>query len=114
MQYDIKANWSGSYPNLCSGIWTIAVNGITLGGLGDSHMETLGSYQSWHFEDWIEVFESYEDGMDFNEWKGNLPNNLGMSLRLAGFNPKDNTLLESLYDAVCSEDWRSSSCGGCI
>ena len=34
MKYDIKANWSGSYPNLCSSVWKITINEVALGGLG--------------------------------------------------------------------------------
>ncbi len=113
-KYDISVEWTGGYPALCHGYWIIAINGKTLQGLGTDHMNTLGNYSIWSFDDdWHEVWERYDDGEDWCN-SGNLPNNLGMALRLAGFDPKDKELLQELYIKVQEEDWRSSSCGGCI
>ena len=67
----IKVNWSGYYPNLCFGVWEIKIDDKLLPIPEDkinTDMNTFGSYQSWHFEDWIEVFEDYEDGLFFDEW----------------------------------------------
>ena len=36
--------------------------------LRKGEMNTFGTYQSWHFEDWMEVFEDYEDGLMCDEW----------------------------------------------
>lgn len=114
MQYNIKVNWTGSYPNLCAGEWIIVIDGKQLAGLNNDHMNTKGTYSSWHFENWDDVWTDYTDGLPFHEWKVDLPNNLGMAIRLAGFNPKDDQLIEQLFDAISSKDWRHNSCGGCI
>lgn len=114
MQYNISVDWTGSYPNLCSGQWIIKINDKQLGGITDDHMSTKGTYSSWHFENWDDVWSQYEDGLSFDEWKVNMPNNLEMSLRLAGFSPKDEQLLKPLFEAISTKDWRHNSCGGCI
>ena len=112
MEYNIQVEWSGKYPTLCFGEWIIIINGIKLSGVTHEPMNTYGKYATWHFgEDWIDEWEYYEDG---NHWHETLPNNLEMALRLAGFNPKDENLIESLYEKVQEKDWRHNSCGGCI
>ena len=113
MEYNIDVEWTGSYPNLCRGRWNIEINGKKLSGLGTDHMNTYGNFGAWHFEDWSEVWEYYNDGLSFEEWKCNLPNNLEISIKLAGFKITDE-LLETLYRAISTADWRSLSCGGCI
>lgn len=37
----------------------------------------MGTYSEWHFEDWMEVFEDYEDGLCFDEW---IKSNIGLLL----------------------------------
>jgi len=41
-------------------------------------MNTSGEYQSWHFEDSNEVFESYYSGLEFKEWKENTLKKMGI------------------------------------
>jgi hypothetical protein len=60
----VEAKWSGKYPCLCFGNWTLKVDGkdvskLIPSKLRKSPMNTYGTYQSWHFENWIEVFEDY-------------------------------------------------------
>lgn len=69
----VEAKWSGSYPTLCMGEWTLKVNGKNVSGLiprklRKSAMNTYGVYEEWHFEDWQEVFEDYEDGLGCEDW----------------------------------------------
>lgn len=71
--------------------------------LRTSHMNTAGTYQRWHFVDWFEVFEDYEDGLEYEEWLAE--------------NPWANDLPApslDIYMAFQAEDWRYGSCGGCI
>ena len=68
----VEAKWSGSYPCLCYGKWTLKVNGKDVSNmipkeLRESSMNTYGTYQTWHFEDLLEVFEDYEDGLDCDD-----------------------------------------------
>lgn len=113
MKHDIKVKWTGSYPSLCGGSWEIIVDGHKLTNLIDEHFDTYGTYSTWYFENWSEVWEEYTDGLEFEQWKENPPNNLVFSLKLAGFKITDE-LLKELYVKIQSEDWRHNSCGGCI
>ena len=52
----VKANWSGSYPCLCHGLWTLEVDGVDVSdkipkGIRDIHMGTYGTYEEWHFDE---------------------------------------------------------------
>jgi len=108
----VEANWSGSYPCLCFGEWTLKVNGKDVSDkipedLRESSMNTYGTYQSWHFEDWMEVFEDYEDGLDCEAW---IEENDEWLSEIT----KDYSIKEQIFAAIQSEDFRSGSCGGCI
>ena len=105
----VEAKWSGKYPNLCQGVWSIFVDGIDYSDyipkeIRHSPMGTHGFYSEWSFDDdYGEVWEEYEDGLHFgewakqNDWVKNIP-----------ANPFD------IYCAFNVEDWRYDSCGGCI
>ena len=108
----VTANWNGSYPCLCHGEWTLKVNGKNVSkkipeDLRNSSMNTYGTYQSWHFEDWMEVFEDYEDGLDCEEW---IEENNEWLNKIT----TDYSIKEQIFNAIQSEDFRSGSCGGCI
>lgn len=70
---DIEVEWTGKYPCLCSGERKLYIDGTDKSDLipedlRQNEMGTYGTYSSWHFEDWEEVFEDYQDGMDCDEW----------------------------------------------
>lgn len=126
-KYNIKAEWTGSYPAYCHGEWIVTLtdedgNETTL-PLGDrasgygSDMGTLGTYQTWHFEDWHEVFEEYQNGLEYELWK-DVDENREMVLGAmfyAGVNSEDyDQFAYDFYNAVQAQDWRHNSCGGCI
>lgn len=104
----VIAKWSGEYPCRCSGEWSLFIGGINYShmipeNLRTSHMNTAGTYQEWHFVDWVEQFEDYEDGLEFEEWVAE--------------NPWVHDLPASLFDiylAFQAEDFRPGECGGCI
>lgn len=104
----VIAKWSGEYPCLCSGEWSLFIHGEDYShmipkDLRTSHMNIAGTYQEWYFVDWIEQFEDYEDGLEFEEW--------------IAANPWVYDLPAPLFDiylAFQAEDWRPGSCGGCI
>ena len=108
----VKAKWSGSYPNLCHGKWSLEVNGVDVTcyipeELRRKPMDTFGTYQSWHFENWMEVFEDYEDGLSCSEWIEK--NKYWLDIIT------DNVSVQSeIFNAINEKDWRYGSCGGCI
>lgn len=108
----IKVNWTGVYPCLCYGEWKIWVDGKDVSDfipedLRNSPMETYGTYNQWHFEDCIEVFEDYEDGLSFDEWIEE--NDTWISKFLDTVEEK-----YELYCLINEIDFRHGSCGGCI
>lgn len=109
---DIKVEWTGKWPCLCSGEWKVYINGADKSdlipeNLRQSEMGTYGTYSSWHFENWNEVFEDYQDGMDCNDW---IEHN---KYWLDGIST-DQTIQEQLFYEFQTSDWRHGSCGGCI
>lgn len=109
----VEAKWSGRYPCLCSGEWTLKVDGVDVSkkipkDLRTSSMNTYGTYQSWHFnEDYIEEFEDYQDGLKCSTW---IDENKGWLDSIS----TDREIQKEIYYAINSEDFRSGSCGGCI
>ena len=108
----VEAKWSGSYPCLCHGEWTLIVNGKNVNSLipdelKNSSMGTYGTYQSWHFEDWNEVFEDYEDGLMCDEWI--VENKYWLDDITDDYN-----IQTEIFYAISEEDFRHGSCGGCI
>lgn len=112
-----KVEWTGTYPNLCSGEWLIWFDDIPLelpNEIVNEHMNTEGVYEEWFFDDdYMEVFESYEDGLDFPSWYNE---NRDWLLKLFDENniPVRKEHLYDLYYKIQEQDWRHNSCGGCI
>ena len=105
----VTAEWTGCYPNLCSGEWIITVGGEKVelpDEVRTSPMGTRGSYNTWTL-DWTEVWSQYVDGLDFEPW---LQENRSWVSQLNLSDTEERTL----YDAISAEDWRYGSCGGCI
>jgi len=126
---NIKVDWPGSYPNLCSGIWEIEINGVKLidhknlredgsyeyGSFMREDMGTAGSYSSWYFDDdYSENWDDYYNGDDYDAW---IASEKGKNiLELLGGNSVilSESDLKRLYNQINAKDWRTSSCGGCI
>ena len=104
----VRAEWTGQYPCLCSGEWKLFIGDQDYSHMIPedkrcSHMNTAGVYSEWHFENWLEVFEDYEDGLEFEEWLVE--------------NPWVRDLPASdldIFIAFSCEDFRPGQCGGCI
>lgn len=108
----VEAKWSGSYPCLCHGEWTLIVNGKNVSDLipnelRHNEMNTFGTYQSWHFENWLEVFEDYKDGLKCDEWI--VENKYWLDTITNDINVQT-----EIFYAISEEDFRHGSCGGCI
>ena len=109
----VEARWSGSYPTLCYGVWTLIVNGKDVSmfipeELKESSMYTYGTYQSWHFNDgWMEEFEDYDNGLDCEDW-------IEENKYWLDTITEDLKIQEEIFYAINEQDFRTGSCGGCI
>jgi len=114
---DIQIEYTGVYPNLCSGEWIVTVNDkkINIGDQSQGEKDTYISYSTWHFEGWIDVWDDHEDGLEFSEW---CQSETGQTI--LGFIQKeiDNDLTYDekidIYGQIQDQDYRTGSCGGCI
>jgi hypothetical protein len=70
-------------------------------------MGTFGTYRSWHFEDWIEVFDDYIDGLMCDKW-------IEVNKYWLNNITEDYAIQTEIFNAINEEDFRSGSCGGCI
>lgn len=119
---DITVKWSGTYPNLCRGKWTIYIDYMELpipemNSFND--MGTPGTYERWHFDDnYSEQTETYnvvtsEDDMTrIKNWIHYSLNSLEKAYYLK-FDIND-SLIDTIVEKICEVDFRSGSCGGCI
>ena len=70
----IEVEWTGEYLCLCYGKWILKIGGKGCSKLlpkslrERSDMNTIGTYDRWHFDGWQEVWESYEDRLSENNW----------------------------------------------
>ena len=109
----VEAKWSGRWPNLCSGEWTLMVDEKDVSGkipdeLRSSEMNTYGSYQKWHFvADWEVEWESYHDGLECEEW---IKENKSWLDTIS----TDQKTQSDIFYVINASDWRHGSCGGCI
>lgn len=112
----IYVNWSGKYPNLCSGLWTIKIDNMELPIpeiIKSDSMGTRGTYSIQHFE---ETEYYYEDDADCWKQEDNWLRYAiqcleeGYSIKFVG----DRDLYSEIYSKISECDWRSGSCGGCI
>lgn len=123
---NIKVKWTGTYPNLCHGSWEIKINDVLLKEKNpdkyeykrflSQNMGTEGTYSRWYFdENYSVVFEDYYDSGDYkNDWYQSCKGKKMLKLlNDNGVNLSENDL-KILYQKISDEDWRSSSCGGCI
>lgn len=105
------ASWSGSYPCLCFGEWTLYHNGKKIDveiPFQNEPANTYNEYAQWHFgEDYIENEKYYEDGLDEEEW---IKENIEYLKQVTD----DNKQYEYIYDAFQENDWRYGSCMGCV
>lgn len=91
-----KAEWSGHYPTLCFGKWTLYKNEKDISHLipdklREKTMYTFGKYQSWHFEEWIDKNRYWLNAICDCE-----------------------TDYKRVFKAFQKSDFRTNSCGGCI
>lgn len=105
-----NAIWSGSYPNLCSGHWTLYKDGekvdteIPFQGYDAN---TYGEYSSWYFDDdWMDRWDYYYDGLECDKWCETYKDWLSTIA--------SDDEWPDIYYAFNVEDWRSGCCGGCI
>lgn len=109
----VEAKWSGKYPTLCFGEWTLNVDGkdVSLAipeYMRKESMNTYGFHHSWHFDDnWQEVIEDYEDGLEEEEWIEE--NNYWLCVITNNMELK-----QEIFRTIQEADFRRGECGGCV
>jgi hypothetical protein len=111
MDNPFTANWSAQGHTLCIGHWDITYQGLPLclpDKQASNDMNTYGNF-SWMFPD----DDIYIEGLPFEEW---LDENVDWLLDVFERHqiPTEPENFEYFYNAVNQQDWRCSSCGGCI
>lgn len=107
------ASWSGNYPCLCSGEWTLYHNGEKIDveiPFQKNPANTYNEYAQWHFggeSGWEVIWSFYEHGNDKNEW---IEDNIEYLKQVTD----DKEQYSYIYKAFQENDWRSGSCGGCV
>ena len=107
----VKAEWSGKYPCLCNGKWSLWVDGNWMSDripeeLRDEPMYTRGVYFETSFLEGELVGDSYEDGLRCREWVAKNKHwldNISM----------DEEVQCEIFEAFQKADWRRHTCGGC-
>lgn len=109
----VEAKWSGSYPILCRGEWTLFIDGKDISdkipkGLRINPMYTYGMYSRWRFVNgWEAEWNNYIDGLECEDW---IEENKEWLDEIT----TDKCEQEDIYYAFQVNDWRHGSCGGCI
>lgn len=111
--------WSGRYPNLCSGKWSLYRDDVLLDVdipfNGESQFDSKPAYTSgcWHSvgiyhegDEWVEFDDEYRNGRERCEWCDEHRS------WLQGIAPEQEW--GDIYLAFAANDWRYGSCGGCI
>lgn len=114
-KHEWDASWSGCWPCLCAGTWTLTKDGVDVSDhipedLRDQDMGTEGDYDSWHFggeSGWDEEWETYHEGASRDAW---VRDNMSW-LKTLTTDPDD---LTAIFEAFQADDFRWGSCGGCI
>lgn len=111
---NVIANWTGEYPNLCHGEWQLWIDGVDYSDKipktlrKNTHMDTWGLYEQWAFdEEFSEVWETYEEGLEVDEW---IETNSSWLIEIT----TEEELMKDIYYAFQEKDWRHGQCGGCI
>ncbi len=112
MKKEIEVRWTGEYPILCSGEWNIRIRNHLI-NLGKGHMGTEGVYRRWVIIECSEEWETYTDGLDFEEWVVSTTGKRVLDT-IRGVTEISDKEVEEIYWLIQEKDWRSSSCGGCI
>ena len=110
---NVIVNWSGEYPCLCSGEWSLIIDGVNFShlipeNLRNEEMRTLNTYSHWKFnDDFLEEWEYYPDGLPCYEW-------IEANKYWLDQITEDTEILIAIYEAINEKDWRHGQCGGCI
>lgn len=106
-----EAAWSGAWPHLCSGEWTLFKDGVNVSRLIPeekrySPMDTAGTYTQQTLSENLDTeCNEYEDGLEVQQWILE--------------NPWIETICDTeeekidLFYEISVSDWRHGSCGGC-
>lgn len=108
----VVAEWSGGGWALCSGEWSLYIDGKNFTKkipkrLRTSPMYTLGEYSQWRWGDDGEEWYTITDGLSKTAW---ITENENWLSKITD----DFYLWAEIYDAFQERDFRTNQCGGCI
>ena len=104
-------SWSGSYPTLCSGKWTILKDGEDVSGaipkdLRVSYMNTQKEYVCLSLDKDNQIQKTpLIRGLDRSTW-------MNINVWIWNICSNDEEANE-LYDEIVKQDWFHNTCGGC-
>ena len=104
----VEANWSGEWPHLCCGKWTLVVDGKDVSDKipEDLRSSPMNTYGSWHFDCGQAEPVSYNDGLMCEEW---IKENKEWLNKISG----DSGTQREIFETISKHDFREGSCGGC-
>ena len=107
----IEVNWTGQFPNFCSGEWILKINDKDYSNLipfrKNSPANTFGEFKQWKFNSNGDIsWTANENGDNEEEW---IQSNQDWLVQL----PINKTYYKELYFCFMAKDWRYNSCGGC-
>lgn len=106
----VNVEWTGAYPNLCSGEWVLKVNGKDYSNripFQGTPAMTYGKYALTYLDGYEEETEFYKDGMSCERW-------IKENSEWLDTITIDKDLQVDIFKAFQENDWRPESCGGCI
>lgn len=106
---EVKAIWTGKWPNACRGVWILEINGKDVSDkipheLRHTEMETFKYY---HVEDLDGNYEHWVRGMGWKKW---VRHNDYWLLRIT----PSRKLKKQIYIAIQEQDFTPGCCGGCL
>ncbi len=105
-----KAKWSSQGHTLCLGHWQITFQGLPIilpTKQAENNMGTYGNFSYFYPDD-----DTFIEGTPFEDW---IELNIEWLLNVFERHqiPTEADYFAFFYQAVNTQDWRCSSCGGC-
>lgn len=106
---EVKAVWTGKYPNLCGGTWYLEVNGHDVSEKipPDRRHEEMYTYKHYMVEDLDGEYNYWVLGWGWKDW---VRHNDYWLLRIS----PSRALKKQIFLAIQEQDFTQGCCGGCL